>query len=350
MQDSWGPRWVAALGGVLVGIGLIVASFFTSVVGYVIGFGLLAGAGIGFGYASATPPAVKWFSKARTGLIAGIVVSGFGLASVYTAPLARALVASYGLQGMMLIFGIAFFVVVVGLSQLLKPPPAGYVPPESTATGPSATYRAAAPQRDFTPGEVLRVPHFWLLWVIYAIGAGAGLMIIGKMAKIVGTQAGLGAETAAILVSVLAIGNGSGRILTGMLSDRIGRFRTLLACLTMQAVLLVLLSFTMKDTALANVAILSVFALLLGANYGSNLAIFPAIAKDWFGLKNFGVNYGLLFTAWGVGGFIMSLVAGATWNDQAGSFGSAYYLAAALLVIGAIVTQVVKPPKARMAW
>ena len=349
MQDTWGPRWVAALGGVLVGIGLVVASFFQSVAGYVLGFGLLAGAGIGFGYASATPPAVKWFSKAKTGLIAGIVVSGFGLASVYAAPLARALVAAYGLQGMMLIFGVAFFIVVVGLAQLLKTPPAGYVPPEANVSVASATSAAPAPQRDFTPGEVLRVPHFWLLWAIYAIGAGAGLMVIGKMAKIVGTQAGLGAETAAILVSVLAIGNGGGRVLAGMLSDRIGRFRTLLICLLLQAVLLVLLSFTMKGSVLATVPVLTVFALLLGANYGSNLAVFPAISKDWFGLKHFGVNYGLLFTAWGVGGFVMSLVAGATWNDAAGSFGGAYYLAAALLLVAAVVTQVVKPPKARAA-
>ena len=344
MQDTLGPRWVAALGGLLVGIGLILASFFTSVLGYVLGFGLLAGAGIGFGYASATPPAVKWFSKAKTGLIAGIVVSGFGLASVYAAPTARALVASVGLSGMMQVFGVAFFVVVVGLAQLLRTPPAGFVPTEAAKSASGVVAKAAAPQRDYTPGEVLRVPHFWILWLIYAIGAGAGLMIIGKMAKIVGTQAGLGAETAAILVSVLAIGNGGGRVLAGMMSDRLGRFNTLLFCLVLQAVLLVLLSITLPGSLLASVVILSVFALLLGANYGSNLAVFPAIAKDWFGLKHFGVNYGLLFTAWGVGGFIMSLVAGATWNDKAGSFGSAYFLAAGLLVVAAVLTRVVKAP------
>ncbi len=122
MQDKIGPRKVASLGGLLVGLGMIAASFTTSLHGYVIAFGVLAGAGIGFGYASATPPAVKWFPPAKTGMIAGIVVSGFGLASVYIAPLAKWLISAYGLQNMVLILGIAFTVVVVGLAQFLIPP------------------------------------------------------------------------------------------------------------------------------------------------------------------------------------------------------------------------------------
>ncbi|MHC4467830.1 MAG: MFS transporter [Planctomycetota bacterium] len=105
MQDKIGPRSVAAIGGILVGIGFIIASMTTTLIGFIIGFGVLAGAGIGFGYASATPPAVKWFPASKTGMIAGIVVSGFGLASVYAAPLAKWLTTQYGLQKTMLILG-----------------------------------------------------------------------------------------------------------------------------------------------------------------------------------------------------------------------------------------------------
>ncbi len=89
LQDRIGPRWVATAGGILTGIGCIIASYATTVLWYVLGFGLLAGAGIGLGYAAATPPAVKWFPARKTGLIAGIVVAGFGLASVYISPLAN---------------------------------------------------------------------------------------------------------------------------------------------------------------------------------------------------------------------------------------------------------------------
>ena len=95
LQDKFGPRLVATLGGIFCGIGFIVASLGQSLMGLVIGFGILAGTGIGFGYASATPPAVKWFPPARTGLIAGLVVAGFGLASVYIAPLANHLLGGF---------------------------------------------------------------------------------------------------------------------------------------------------------------------------------------------------------------------------------------------------------------
>jgi len=107
MQDRIGPRFVASIGGLLVGAGMLLASQTTSTLGFILGFGVLAGAGIGFGYASATPPAVKWFPAARTGLIAGIVVSGFGLASVYVAPLVKVLIRVSGLSMTMMFLAMA---------------------------------------------------------------------------------------------------------------------------------------------------------------------------------------------------------------------------------------------------
>src|SRR5450755_3927922 len=178
MQDRIGPRVVATAGGVLVGLGLIYASFTTSPIGFVIGFGLLAGIGFGCGYASTTPPAVKWFSAARTGAIAGLVVSGFGLASVYTAPLSAWLIDQNGIAKTMLWLGLGFLIVVTLLAQFLKAPPAGFVP-----AGSAATTRAGATSKiDFTPSEVLKTPQFYILWFMYACGAGAGLMIISKLA------------------------------------------------------------------------------------------------------------------------------------------------------------------------
>ncbi|MGZ5538607.1 MAG: MFS transporter, partial [Chthoniobacterales bacterium] len=106
IQDRIGPRFVATAGGVLVGLGLIISSLTTAPIGFVIGFGVLAGIGFGCGYASTTPPAVKWFPAARTGAIAGLVVSGFGLASVYTAPLSAWLIDNNGISKAMLWLGI----------------------------------------------------------------------------------------------------------------------------------------------------------------------------------------------------------------------------------------------------
>ncbi|MBP8911131.1 MAG: OFA family MFS transporter [Phycisphaerae bacterium] len=337
MQDRMGPRLVATIGGILVGIGMIVASRTTSTLGYAIGFGLLAGAGIGFGYASATPPAVKWFSAARTGLIAGIVVSGFGLASVYVAPLAKALIKSYGVPTTMLALGIGFLVVVVALSQLLRIPPKGYVP---AGAKPAST--GVIRKEDFTPSEVLRTWQFYVLWFMYACGAGAGLMIISKLATMVQVQAGV--TLGFILVAVLAIGNGAGRIVAGMVSDKIGRKATLFCCFVLQAVLILLLSQAKTGTVLGGTVVLAILSALIGANYGANLSLFPSVTKDFYGLKNFGMNYGLVFTAWGLGGFMLSLLAGKVY-DATKTFAFAYYCSAGLLIAAAVVTFLVKSPQ-----
>jgi OFA family oxalate/formate antiporter-like MFS transporter len=340
MQDRIGPRIVATIGGVLVGLGMILASRTTSPIGYILGFGILAGAGIGFGYASATPPAVKWFPAAKTGLIAGLVVSGFGLASVYAAPLAKWMTTRYGLPTMVMVFGVGFLVVVVGLAQLLVPPPRGYVPAGTAAPRPGA----AVKQEDFTAVEMLSTWQFYVLWFMYACGAGAGLMIISKLAKIAQDQAGL--SLGFVLVAVLAVGNGAGRIITGTLSDRIGRKATLFMCFALQAVLILLLSRTRADNVLGTPVVLAILSALIGANYGANLALFPSVTKDYYGLKNFGMNYGLVFTAWGLGGFMLSLLAGRVY-DTSHTFTFAYYCSAVLLVAAALVTFLVRAPQRR---
>lgn len=346
MQDKIGPRWVAALGGVLVSAGLILSSFVKVPMGYVVGFGILAGAGFGFGYASATPPSVKWFNKAKTGLISGIVVSGFGLASVYIAPTANALIGTFGLQATLMIFGIAFLVAVFGLAQLLKAPPTGYVPPEPVqkvkrgAGTPSS--RRPSTYLECGPGRMLSSWQFYVLWFIYFCGAGAGLMVISKMSKIATDQAGV--QLGFILVAVLAIGNGGGRIIAGLVSDVLGRTRTMLFFLLLQAVMIIVLSQATVGSVLAIPLVLGLCSAIIGANYGSNLSLFPSVTKDFFGLANFGVNYGFIFTAWGIGGFALSLLAGAVY-DSNHSFTLAYFVAAGLLVIAAALTLVVRPPR-----
>ena len=351
MQDRIGPRVVATIGGILVGAGMILASFTTSPVGYILGFGVLAGAGIGFGYASTTPPAVKWFPPAKTGLIAGIVVSGFGLASVYAAPLAQWLTHSYSLQTMVLAFGIGFLVVVVFLAQWLKAPHRVLQFSRGLGLAGELKESANAPlgkkKEDFTPSEMLRTWQFYVLWFMYACGAGAGLMVISKLARIAEDQAGL--TLGFLLVAILAVGNGAGRIAAGVLSDKIGRRATMFICFVLQAGLIFLLSQTKVGSAVASVPVLALVSALIGANYGANLSLFPSATKDYYGLRNFGVNYGLVFTAWGVGGFMLAKLAGWVYDGEVfasmkGKFDFAYYCSAGLLIVAAVVVFFLKPP------
>lgn len=337
LQDRMGPRLAATVGGLLVGAGMILAAVTGTYWGYVLGFGLLTGAGIGFGYAAATPPAVKWFPAGKTGLIAGLVVSGFGLASVYAAPLATWLLGAFGISNTMLILGVLFLVVVVGLAQLLTPPPKGYVPGGSGVS----KLAGAAPHRDFPPTRMLGTWQFYLLWFLYACGAGAGLMVISKLAKIGQQQAEI--ELGFVLVASLAVGNGAGRILAGWLSDTLGRQRTMLMCFLFQAALMLTLTLASPGSSLGTVGAMAAISALIGANYGANLALFPSVTKDYYGLKNFGVNYGLVFTAWGVGGFVLSQLQGWLY-DAFQTFAYSCYVAAGLLVLAAAMSFILRPP------
>jgi len=345
IQDRRSPRFAASIGGVLTGLGFILCSIVPSYGGFIIGFGLLAGAGIGFGYAAATPPAIKWFPPARTGLIAGIVVAGFGLASAYIGPLARWMLSAYGLQTSMMIFGIGFLIIVVCLARILKNPPSPRLSQASSESKIQVVGHCAAAPGDSSnvnPSGMIRTLRFWLLWVMFACGAGAGLMIIGKLKPIV-QNANPVAWFAPLCLSFLAVGNAGGRILAGMLSDRIGRTHTMLLIFICQAA--VMLALVLAGRIAWVVFFLSFMA---GFNYGANLSVFPSVAKDFFGLKNFGTNYGILFTAWGFGGVVLPILAGKV-ADMTGNFNLAYIIAAGCLVIAAALTFLVRVPSPQKA-
>ncbi|MCX6873967.1 MAG: OFA family MFS transporter [Verrucomicrobia bacterium] len=340
-QDKLGPRITASIGGLLVGAGFLLCSTTNSYGVWLLGFGVLAGIGIGFGYSSATPPALKWFPPSKTGMIAGLVVAGFGLAPVYLAPTSQYLLGAFHVQGTMLILGIAFAAIVCGLAQLLVNPPPGYVAGPTPAPGAAAKAAAASA----TPGEILRQPTFWLLWVIYFIGSGAGLMVIGSISGMAKKSMG---TAAFIAVAIMAIGNAGGRILAGTLSDKIGRRWTLCLVLLIQALLMcVAIPVTASKDMPAVVIVL--MAALIGANYGANLALFPSYTKDLWGLKNFGMNYGVLFTAWGVGGLVLPRLQQTLTAGSGGSYTSSFITAGVLLLVGTALTFLIKPPPPKSA-
>jgi MFS family permease len=330
-QDKIGPARTALIGGLLVGSGFMLMAFSNSYVAWVMGFGVLAGSGFGFGYSAATPPALKWFSPSKTGLIAGIVVAGFGIAPVYIAPLASYLIGVFGIPKSMMFLGIGFTVAVCGLSFVLANPPKGFVPAEPADPGPVAKLNAAKPIVNATVSEMLRNYKFYVLWVAFFIGSGAGLMVIGSVAGLAKKSMG---PMAFVAVAIMAIGNAGGRVVAGVLSDKIGRRATLFIMLSFQAVMM-FAAMTVVNSGSA--VLLVVLATFIGFNYGSNLCLFPSFAKDYWGTKNYGLNYGALFTAWGVGGFVMGKVSEML-NAQPGGLSKSFVLAGTLCAVGAAMT------------
>lgn len=337
IQDKLSPRLTAIIGGILTGAGLITISQSNSLTWWIIGFGVLTGLGLGFGYASATPPAIKWFPSSKTGLIAGLVVAGFGLASVYIAPLSNYLISTFGLSSSMLIFGVSFLLVVCFLATFLVNPPAGYVPEEGGARAASAEASKPVETRDFSPFQMMQTGSFYKLWFMYFIGAGAALIIIGGVAGMAKKSMG---DLAWIVVALMAVGNAGGRIVAGVISDRIGRTRTLMFMMSFQALVIFSLLFIAETQA----TLLVIAATLIGFNYGTNLSLFPSATKDYFGLKNFGINYGLVFSAWGIGGLIFPRAAQMI-VAQTGTPQTAYIMASILLVASAIMAVRTRGPK-----
>jgi len=329
-QDRFGPKWTAVLGGVLVAAGLGISSQSSDYLVWVLGFGVLAGIGIGFGYSAATPPALKWFPASMTGKIAGVVVSGFGLAPLYIAPLTDLLLKKGGVGFATLFYSLFFLFSVCGFAMLLKNP-------EEKAF--VAGKNAPALQVSVQPLGLFVRKDFYLLWMIYFIASGAGLMVISSINGMAKKSMG---EMAFLAVVVLALGNASGRVVAGFVSDKIGRKATLLGVTILQAICM-LLAVPVTET--LSFPILLVFlATAIGFHYGANLCLFPAFAKDLYGLKNFGVNYGILFTAWGAGGFVLSRLQQML-KASSGNFRSSFLVAAGFLFVGTLLTLLLDKPK-----
>ena len=316
LQDKFGGRKIAAIGGILTGTGFILSSIFTSVQGMCITFGMLTGSGIGIGYAAVTPSVVKWFDDSKKGLITGIVVSGFGLSTIYMAPLTNWMIKEFGLFTSFRILGIAFIILVTSLSQLL-------FDKESQAGKASE-----ATSKDLSWKDIIKTKEFIMLWIMFASGALGGLMIIGHLSKIAAIQ--LGSNIGFILVALTAIFNATGRPISGVLSDRIGRTKTMVILSLAQGAIFLFFGKLNTFTSLMFGAAVVTFT------YGGNFAVYPSAISDMFGKKNFGLNYGILFSAWGIGGVAGPLLAGKV-VDIFGSYTSAYIIAAALSIFSSAI-------------
>ncbi len=323
LQDRFGPRIVASAGAVLTGLGCIVASFATadSPLPAILGFGVMGGSGFGLGYSAANPAALKWFPPEKKGLITGIVVGGFGIAPVYIAPLSKSLIASYGVAGAFRILGVAFIIFATLFAQFIRNPEKPVASAKKAADGAAA----AAPKPEKTWRDMVRSPMFYMLWVQYACAATAGLMIIGHMARIVSVQSNNTIKAGFAFVALLAIFNASGRIVAGVISDYIGRVVTMGIVFIMQAAMMFFFpSFT-------TIGAFAVGAAIVGFSYGACLSLFPATTADQWGTKNMGLNYGVMFTAWGFGGVFGGTLAGKI-ADATGSYAGAYNIAGLLLI------------------
>lgn len=341
IQDKFGPKVGATTGGLFLAAGCLLSGYMKSYTGLIIGFGVLGGIGMGIGYAAPTPAALKWFGPHKRGLIAGLVVGGYGGAALYVSPLAAYLIKSGGLSYSFYFLGIMFAAVTIIAGQLLAWPPAGYVPPAPPVkAGPTPSITKV----DWAAGDMVKTWQFYALVFMFIGTTQSGLLIIANAAKIL-AEAAKGnpffAANAWILASYGGLVNALGRVGTGLYSDKIGRANAY----TVNCLVSALCLFGLP----AIIASKNLFFLFLAVGiaywqYGGGLALMPSFTADFFGPKNLGFNYGLVFLGWGLGFFMARL--GGTIKDITGSLNWAFYLSGLVLVIAVIVCRLTKRPMA----
>lgn len=345
-QDRVGPRKVATFGGILLGIGVVLSGL-VDILGFsadmiqgtlylIVTYGIIGGAGIGFAYVCPIASLVKWFPD-KKGLMTGVAVAGFGGGALIFNYVEQYLIGinSRYIGTPLIILGVIYLIFVVIGSQLLVNPPAGwlpvgFIPPAKTADG-SGT--------GVMPGEMIRTSSFWILWLMFVFAATAGLMTLGN---VVSAAKGIDTivqtlELGALIAGVMSVFNAAGRIVWGKVSDSIGRISTFILMFTVLAI--AMFSFAIVPTGTSWI-IVTAIASVVGFCFGGNFALFPSATADYFGSKNVGKNYGVVFTAYGIAGILGALVAGIF--GQIFGYSLAFLITGVLAVISVILTLVLK--------
>lgn len=340
LQDKYGPRIIAIIGGLILGAGYIIASFTgTSFALMLIFIGIVGGAGIGMGYVCPIAACVKWFPDLK-GLITGLAVAGFGAGAFIFVKLAGSwmdLIATHGVDGTFLIFGIIFAVSVVVGALLLSNPPAGWKP-EGWEPPVAKDGSEKLKVKDLTQGQVVKTAQFWMIWLAFVFSAGCGLMVIKCLKNFGVFEGGLTAAAAGSALGLLALFNGLGRVVWGTASHKLtAKGAVIVMCLLQGVMMFFLLKMGSSASTLA------VAACWIGFNFGGNFALFPLLTLENFGPKNLGANYGAVFTAYGVGGILGPVMAGKVW-DTMGTYSTAFVVAGIACLVAAGIGLVLRPP------
>jgi OFA family oxalate/formate antiporter-like MFS transporter len=337
LQDVRGPRPVAMAGGVLYSIGILLAGLAadrSQLWLLILGYGVIAGFGLGLGYIVPIAMLQKWFPDKR-GLITGIAVGGFGFGAVATSPVAQRLVEANSAvpTRAFLTLGVAYLVMTLVGSFFFRNPPAGY--------SVAATGRIAASGREYTQGEALRTPQWYLLVAILCLNVTAGIALISVISSAATSVAGYTAAAAATLTGIMGLFNGAGRIFWGWISERTGRMFAFAAMLALQGVCFLLLGHA------SSVALFAVLSAVVYLCYGGGFGAMPATAGDFFGLRNAGAIYGLMIVAWSVGGIVGPLLAAALISGD--NYTTAFTVIGIMALVAIALPLVTRPPKTEQA-
>jgi len=335
LSDKYGPRKILWLAAFLIGCGITLCSFVTSIWQLYLLFGVVAGMGHGAIFVVPTSTISRWFME-RRGLAMGIAVCGLGFALMVVPPITAEVIITQGWQTAFIILGVTFFVIniIVGIFIRGRPEDKGLRP---LGEEPSTSTYSPVSTKDFSVAETLKTKAFWLVYFVSVFCFGAEQMVLVHIVPYSGAI-GISLTEAALGISVLGVGTIIGRICIGVLSDRIGRVPSLvISCCFEVAGIFCLLAVNSPAT-------LYLTMLLLGCGYGGWAVLSTVMLGDFFGLKNLGTIMGIWFTCAGLAGILGPLMGGRVF-DITKSYFLAIIISGIVCVAATILAALIKRPQ-----
>ncbi len=320
-----GTRRLTVLGGITVGIGYCLASFADTITGIVLTYGVIAGIGVGIAYGVPMVVMARWFSD-RKGLAVGLTIVGFGLSPLITAPLAQYLIERYQVRLTLLVLGLTFAVVIGAIATTMKLPPPGWQPNTQAMT------QSGSKLPKSYPPVMLKSCSFYALWSCYTIGTFVGLSAIGISSPVAEEIIQIDPQVAAASVSLFALFNGLSRPLFGWLSDRFQPRYVAISTYVLMLIACILMVKAQQGQVANYLIAFSLFWFCLGGW----LALAPTTTLRLFNPEDYAQNYGIVFTAYGVGALLGTLVAG-QFRDGFGSYTYAFYPMGGLAILGLLL-------------
>lgn len=330
IQDKLGSKSTIVVGGLMFTIGLVLTGFNSGAIGTLyLTYSTIAGIGGGVVYAGTMANTVKFFPDKR-GLAAGICAAGYGCGAMLMAPIASALIIKYGILTCFQILGVAFFIIIVLCLSVTKRAPAGYVPEGWT---PPAVSPAKPAGNDVFWTKMISEGIWWVIMVMLYCGAMSGLMILAHASPIGQLMFNLTPMKAAFFVSIITLANAIGRIGFGGLSDRIGRSNTMMIMYVVSAISMLNLTFT------GSIVGFVASGIGVGAVFGGFMGLMPSIVSERYGIKNFGVNYGVTFIGFSLAALSGPLLAGKV-RAATGDYNQAFWIALGVNVVGLVAAAI----------
>lgn len=323
LQERFGVRNVTIGAGLLMAIGLMLTSQADNLFMLYLSAGVLVGLADGAGYLMTLSNCVKWFPE-RKGVISACAIGAYGLGSLGFKFICSYLLSVYSLETTFMIWGgVAMTMMILGALMMKDAP-------KQQAAG----NKMASQARDYSLGESMRMPQYWMLALMFLTACMSGLYVIGVAKDIGESMVHLSAQTAANAVTIIAIANLSGRLVLGVLSDKVARIRVITLAQVVSLVGMSILLFSHMSESSFFMAIACV-----AFSFGGTITVYPSLVSDFFGLNNLTKNYGVIYLGFGIGSVMGSLIA-----SLFGGFTITFSLIMALLVISLLLSATIRMP------